>query len=140
MPCPRALHITAQCGCIALSALLRCLLPPEEELHAAQERVWLLCCAMGEVHSLPYHPPTHLGAVRLTKHMGHCSQWVCAGHCEDGAEQQAWDPEGNLPMSAMSHVKGKCWGNTEAAIVLFHSVFLVCQNKELILGDEAWGK
>lgn len=72
-----------------------------------------------------------------TKHMGHCSLWVCAGHCEDGAEQQAWDPEGNLPTSAMSHVKGKCWGNTEAAVVLFHSVFLVRQNKELILGDEA---
>lgn len=86
----------------------------------------------------PHLPPTHLGAVGWTKHMGHCSQWVCAGHCEAGAEQQARDPEGNLPTSAMSHMKG--WGNTEAAVVLFHSVFLVCHNKELILRDKAWGK
>lgn len=60
MLCPTALRSTAQCGCIALSALLRCLLSTEEELHAVQECVWLLCCAVREVHGLPTpssHPP-----------------------------------------------------------------------------------
>lgn len=64
MLCPMALRSTAQCGCIALSALLRCLLSTEEELHAVQECVWLLCCAVREVHGLPTpssHPPGGCG-------------------------------------------------------------------------------